>query len=148
MDLLSVIPFYFVDIYLLYADVAPSAASSITRVPKMLKLVRLAKLLRVMRASQIFKRWDRWMAQRVQIGCTKLAKSMVLFIWLLHLMACLWCVLCAHHACGVHVVPCHRALCVVNVRCCGSYCRIHLTLTTTTLQTNERTNGRTDAYNE
>ena len=56
VDLLSVIPFYFIDIYLLYAEVPASAASSITRVPKMLKMVRLAKLLRVLRASQIFKR--------------------------------------------------------------------------------------------
>ena len=115
VDLLSVIPFYFIDIYLLYSDIPASAASSIVRVPKMLKMVRLAKLLRVLRASQIFKRyaepvcllprdrsvtflknvlllcrWDQWMAQRVQIGCTKLVKSMILFIWMLHLLACIW----------------------------------------------------------
>lgn len=90
IDLLSVVPFYFIDIYLLYADVEASQARSIVRVPKMLKMIRLAKLLRVLRASQIFKRWDRYLAQRVQIGCTKLAKSMVLFIWMLHLLACLW----------------------------------------------------------
>jgi len=97
VDLVSSVPFEFVEYFYRLANPETFAASAFFlegeysvwfKINKIIRLVRLAKLLKVVRASRVLNRWERAIVMKVRYGLVRLILFLVIVIVIVHWLGC------------------------------------------------------------
>lgn len=87
VDLISVIPF---DIILMYGNV--NRVARFTRIGKLYKIIRMTKMVRLLKIAKVRNKLVKDISEllRIGVGFERLLFLMVIFILLLHIIACFW----------------------------------------------------------
>ncbi|KAF0720264.1 Aste57867_451 [Aphanomyces stellatus] len=87
LDLVSIIPFDYISLYITGPDPNQSAGGvHLSRLPRLLRMFRLTKILKVVNASRIFKRYESHIS--IKYGYLRLIKFSMAILMMIHWLAC------------------------------------------------------------